>query len=323
MRKILLFLIALYPVLCNSQVTPSRVSFVIKSGIVNGNVKRNIESNTSSLLTILNEAFKNNSQNPAFDSKIISQKGLRASSGLWKSEHFYCLENSISATLLSRGRAYQVRDIPIMYGKNKTDIVIEYTQGGIIDTVYLELNVHDTSVKFEGLVDGDKDKRDSILKFIEVLRTYYFKKSILDIEKLYSDKALIVVGRVMKPVTDSKDIPTTFTSGQVQYLVRSKKQYIDKLREAFNNSGYLLVNFNYIVVKKHPKNPNFYGVLLQQTWKSSTYADDGWLFLLFQFKKNGQHLIWVRTWQDLRDTQEKDVFGLHNFKIPDEGKISN
>jgi hypothetical protein len=78
MRKFLLFLFTLYPVMCNSQVPPPGVSFVIRSGIVNREIKRNIESNTSSLLKSINESFKNNSQNPAFDSKIISQKGGKA-----------------------------------------------------------------------------------------------------------------------------------------------------------------------------------------------------------------------------------------------------
>jgi hypothetical protein len=325
MRKFLLFLFTLYPVMCNSQVPPPGVSFVIRSGIVNREIKRNIESNTSSLLKSINESFKNNSQNPAFDSKIISQKGGKAVSGLWRFGHFYCSENSISATLLSKGNSYQVRDIPVIFGKNKIDMVIEYSPGGIIDTLYLELTVHDTSVTFEGLTDKDKPRGDSIIKFIEVIRTYYYEKKISSIEKLYSDDALIIVGRVLEPVNGSKDqeIPTTFTSGQVQYMVRTKKEYLEKLLKAFNNTTNLIVNFKSIVVKKHPKNANFYGVQLQQTWESTGYADDGYLFLLFQFKKNGQHLIWVRTWQDIRDTQKKDAFGLPNFKIPDEGKISN
>ena len=84
----------------------------------------------------------------------------------------------------------------------------------------------------------------------------------------------------------------------------------------FNKSNNLILNFKNIEVIKHTKNDNFYGVLLQQSWKSSTYSDEGWLFLVLQFREDGKHLIWVRTWQDVRDTSPDSVFGLHNFRIP-------
>jgi hypothetical protein len=96
-----------------------------------------------------------------------------------------------------------------------------------------------------------------------------------------------------------------------------------RLRKVYNNTKYLLLYFDNINVIKHRKYPNFYGVLLQQTWKSSTYSDKGWLFLLVQFKEAEEPLIWVRTWQEFKDTPPDSVFGLHNFVIRQEGKVTN
>jgi hypothetical protein len=327
MKNILLFLLAFYPFYCSSQSStsvPANVSFVIYGGIEKGSLKETIESNTIKLINCLNSAYTKKEVLPKFDTKCISQNGIEAVTDLWKVGHFYFTENAISEILLRKGKSFQIRNIPVSFGnENGTEIVIGYLTNGTIDTLYMALDVYITKDVLGGKIVEDQTRRQIILNFIENLRTYYFKKDIDNIEKLYSDKALIIVGKVLETVNNPLDqIPTTFTSGQAIYLVRTKKEYIDTLREVFNNTSGLLVNFKNIEVKIHPKNKNFYGVLLRQTWQSSTYSDDGWLFLLFQFKESGQHLIWVRTWQDLRDTKSGDVFGLHNFKIP-EGVITN
>jgi hypothetical protein len=327
MRNVLLLLLAFFPFVCSSQSStsvPANVSFVIYSGIEKGSLKETIESNTINLINSLNSAYTNKEVLPKFNTKSISQNGINAITDLWKVGHFYCTENAISENLLRKGKSFQIRNIPVSFGNdNSTEIVIEYLTNGTIDTLYMALDVYITKDVLGGKIVEDQTRRQIILNFIENLRTYYLKKDIDNIEKLYSDKALIIVGKVLETANSPVDqIPTTFTSGQVTYMVKTKKEYIDNLREVFNSSTGLLVSFKNIEVKTHPKNKNFYGVLLQQTWKSSTYSDNGWLFLLFQFKESGQHLIWVRTWQDLRDTQSGNVFGLHNFKIP-EGIITN
>jgi len=56
-------------------------------------------------------------------------------------------------------------------------------------------------------------------------------------------------------------------------------------------------------------------VLLNQRWITPTYTDEGILFLLIQFNKDENPLIWVRTWQDANETPKDEVFGFHNFKI--------
>ena len=47
----------------------------------------------------------------------------------------------------------------------------------------------------------------------------------------------------------------------------------------------------------HPTKDGIYGVSLRQRYKSDRYADDGWLFLLWDFRNASMPLIHVRTWQ--------------------------
>jgi hypothetical protein len=48
-------------------------------------------------------------------------------------------------------------------------------------------------------------------------------------------------------------------------------------------------------VTRHPKYPDLYEIRLLQSWKTLNYYYKGWLFLLIQFRKGEQPLIWVRT----------------------------
>jgi len=322
MKKFLLFLVAFYPLISNSQV--SKISFVITTGIENGKLKQTIESNTTRLLMTLNEAFQKGSDVPQFDPKIISQNGIEAVTSLWSDEHFYCYVSKIAENIMHKEDYYQVRNIPIVLGKSDSlDVVLDYLPDGKVNDLYIGLKSHQYKRVMDVKSVVDQTRRQIILNFIENLRNYYIKKDIENIEKLYSDKALIIIGKVLEQVDAPVDqVQNNFTQNQVKYIVLTKAEYIDRLQKVFNSTKYLLLDFDNIDVIKHAKYPNFYGVLLQQSWKSSTYSDKGWLFLLVQFKETEEPLIWVRTWQDVKDTPPDSVFGLHNFVIRQESKVT-
>jgi hypothetical protein len=330
MKTILLFLLALCPLVSNSQV--NKISFVITGGIDDKNLKKTIESNTSELLMRLNEAYPTDKGMPKLDPKKFSQSGLEAVNDLWNREHIFCNINKISENVLtkpvstsaSKDISYQVRNIPIIFGKSDSlsrSIVLEYLPDGRINDFYIGMSNH----MYKGVMDVngvvEQTRRQIILNFIENLRTYYLKKDIDNIRKLYSDKALIIVGKVLETVTPV-DHPN-FIPNQSKYIVLKKDEYIDRLQKVFNNTKYLYLDFDSIEVIKHGKHENFYGVLLLQTWNASNYNDKGWLFLLVQFKENEEPLIWVRTWQDYINTPPDSVFGLHIIKIPDGGIVNN
>ena len=48
---------------------------------------------------------------------------------------------------------------------------------------------------------------------------------------------------------------------------------------------------------RHPTHPDIYGVSLRQGYASDLYADDGYLFLLWDFSDETAPKIHVRTWQ--------------------------
>ena len=299
----------------NSQVT--KVSFIVNGGIEDELLKQKIENNTTKLLLKLNEAFTNGVEIPQLDEKIITSSGIEKILGLWKDNHFYCSADKITENVLQKDNSYQIRNFPFIFGNSdKFDVVLEYLPDGRIDDFYIGLEAHQYKTVLDNTSVIDRTRREIILNFLENFRTSYIKKDIDYIEKLYSDKALIIIGKILKPENISTDqIQPTLTKNQIAYQVLTKKEYITRLRSVFSSINYLRLDFKNIEVVKHRKYPNFYGIMLQQTWDTQKYKDDGLLFLLVQFKGNEDPIIWVRTWQDAKNTPANDVFGLHNFKI--------
>ena len=92
--------------------------------------------------------------------------------------------------------------------------------------------------------------------------------------------------------------------------------------------GDFTVDFDDIKVVRHgnpdPEYKRCYGVTLHQSYKSGTYSDEGYLFLLWDFTDENKPKIHVRTWQP--DAYSKDgktkeriaedeIFSIADFEI--------
>jgi hypothetical protein len=302
---------------CFSQT--NQVSFQVIDGIQDKLLKTRIEQNSSALLTKLNEAYFKNINEPLLDDRFITPEGIEKIKDLWKDGQFRCLKNQISEIVVRKGDVYQIRNIPVFYDDSERfDLVIEYCLDGKISDLFIALEAHQYKSVLDATSVIDRTRREIILGFLENLRTAYIKKDIDYIEKLYSDKALIITGKVLKPENVSSDsYQSSLTKNQIEYQVLTKSEYIGKLKNVFSSLKYLKLDFKEIVVNKHRKFPNFYGIQLNQLWNASNYQDNGLLFLLVQFKDNEDPIIWVRTWQDAEKTPADEIFDLHNFKISD------
>ena len=95
---------------------------------------------------------------------------------------------------------------------------------------------------------------------------------------------------------------------KVEYNKQNKQQYISNLRRAFLRNKWIDVKFSQIGengedggcagITQSTKDKTKYGVRLRQSWKSSNYSDEGYLFLLWEFPEDdGDPIIHVRTWQ--------------------------
>jgi len=169
-----------------------------------------------------------------------------------------------------------------------------------------------------GLSVGDSVNRRVILNYMEHFRTSYTTKDIDFLEQLFSEEALIVVGTVVKSAGEGER--RYLSSDQVRYNVKSKREYLRRLREVFRRNRAIDVRFSDFAIRRHPTREGIYGVSVRQGYTSDLYADEGYLFLLWDFREATAPRILVRTWQPSRldertPLSEQELFTIGSFNL--------
>lgn len=161
----------------------------------------------------------------------------------------------------------------------------------------------------------DAASRRLILNYIEHLRTSYTTKDIDFLEQLFSEDALIIVGKVVKSAKH-KELDINNKS-KVRYNILSKRRYIANLKRVFSANKEIDVKFSDFKIMRHPTREGIYGVRLRQAYTSTLYSDDGWLFLLWDFRNEAMPQIHVRTWQENipGGLPQDSLFGIRHFNL--------
>ena len=133
------------------------------------------------------------------------------------------------------------------------------------------------------------------------------------LRQIFSEKALIIVGNVVKTAPEQDG----FTAGQrVEYYLRTKSEYLNRLSHAFAASRKINVKFSDFRILRHPTMDGIYGVSLRQRYSSDQYSDDGWLFLLWDFRNEAMPLVHVRTWQPATEIRHGDeIINMSDFNL--------
>lgn len=168
------------------------------------------------------------------------------------------------------------------------------------------------------LEEPDAHRRGIILDYVERFRKAYTTKDLAFIEQVFSEDALIVVGKVVRA---SRPVEGQYLSApQVQYNIKNKKEYITRLKEVFDSNKKIRLRFADFKIMRHPTKEKFYGVTMRQGYASDLYSDDGYLFLLWDFTDEQAPKIHVRTWQpSMLDAKTplplEKVFGIRDFNF--------
>lgn len=160
---------------------------------------------------------------------------------------------------------------------------------------------------------SDSVSRRKILNYCEHFRTAYNTKDIDFIRQVLSDDALIIVGHTVR---SSKGKNGVITSNTVKYNVRSKHEYLKNLSSVFVANKRIQVDFSDFRIMRHPTMEGIYGVTMRQKYKSDLYSDDGFIFLLWDFRNPSMPMIHVRTWQPAESiSYEEDMIGIGDFNL--------
>ncbi|MDR1681646.1 MAG: hypothetical protein LBS12_07695 [Prevotellaceae bacterium] len=154
--------------------------------------------------------------------------------------------------------------------------------------------------------------RVALIHFIENYQTAYALERVDFLESIFSDNALIIVGRIVKKL----DTDNRFITEAVELTTKSKTEYMDHLRMVFSANEYVNLKFaNISVVKAYPQE-EWYGIQLRQDYYSTHYGDTGYLFLLVDLNDPEKPVIYVRTWQPKPDPNIKSSIGIDGVYNP-------
>jgi len=309
----------------SAQIENSR--FTIKGGIQNDALKQIIEKNVSGFLTTFNLAA-NNDKMPNFDKNATTNDLRLRFAALWKTSPMICRDAELNLYILTRpAGGYQIRNIGVDMlnapeKDRKQEIVLNLTYDGKIDDVFIPIKQYSDIMNNKAKVE-DMSLRLMVLEFVENFRTAYNRKDIQFLENVFSEKALIVVGKKIVPQkqTDAPIQPTVKLDN-FKLQVQNKEQYINGLKNVFRKNAYIDVKFSDILVVRHTDKPHIYGVMLKQDWKSmnafkeKTYSDEGYVLLIINYKNPENPAILVRTWQPEQDVKsDGDKFQLGDFPM--------
>ena len=294
----------------------------------------NIDMAVSGLLTAFNNA-QGTGQTPSISGFDITPKVNEDIMKLWADCPFRCAETEVVERAIKTPHGeYQIRNIPLIMmpieGQSKDvswkkyqEAVFTLDKNGMVTDFHLALEA-DLYIKVMGTAAAveDFERRQLILEYVERFRNAYCLKDMNFLKQIFSDDALIITGRVVKPVkSDVKNL-----NPHIEYYKQNKKQYLANLERVFNANERIIVSFNEINVVKHPAKDGFYGVTLKQDWQSvrhgkqKGYCDEGYLFLLWDFTNPEAPQIHVRTWQPTeieagKPIDEDEIFTIDDFEV--------
>jgi hypothetical protein len=136
-----------------------------------------------------------------------------------------------------------------------------------------------------------------IIRFLENYKTAYALKRFDYIGNIFSDRALIIVGRKVEESVEPEDNLYALHGDRYEFFQLSKEQYLYRLRKVFDNNEFINIRFEDNIVRKRDNETSVYGINIKQNYSSSTYADQGYLFLMVDLKDSNRPVIYVRAWQ--------------------------
>ena len=302
------------------------VDFGISDGLGDSAMCARIETNMKYLLQSLNENAVTG-KIPKFPSKVYAKDADKKIEEMLKNSAMPCATSTLKCRVfVTNDGGYQIRGIPVRImaadeDKQNQEIVVAFNALGLIDNVSISLE----NQRYKALMEeaeGIKDvaRRQVIIDFVENFRTSYNRKDLKYLQQVYSDNALIITGRVVKTVNTQEVAMKYLSEEKIKYVTQTKKEYLDKLAMVFKATKFLNVDFSDIEISQHPKYPDIYGVALKQGWRTDRYSDEGYLFLMIDFKDELNPLIQVRTWQPTKFPNGKSlprdqIFHLGSFHI--------
>lgn len=313
--------------LASTSIAFSQGLFKIIEGLSDQNLKATMETNVNAMMMAMNTAANQNAKTVKLNKDNFTSEAIKDIELMWKSSAIFCPPVNIMSRCLKTSYGYQVRGIPVDLKEadekeKRQELAIDFLPNGKISNVSIAIEMHRyDQIMAEKESDIDYARRQIIVDFVENFRTAYNRRDMKLLTSVFSDKALIITGKVISEKPNSDMDRLTLNNNKVIYIKQTKQEYLQNLSNVFKITKFINVKFDDIEVVQHPKYDDIYGVTLKQYWHTDRYRDEGYLFLMIDFRDADKPLIQVRTWQPYKNkqgqviTQKNDVYHLGSFRI--------
>lgn len=313
--------------LASTSMALSQGLFKIIEGLSDQSLKATMETNVNAMMMAMNTAANQNAKTVKLNKDNFTSEAIKDIELMWKSSAIFCPPVNIMSRCLKTSYGYQVRGIPVDLKEadekeKRQELAIDFLPNGKISNVSIAIEMHRyDQIMAEKESDIDYARRQIIVDFVENFRTAYNRRDMKLLTSVFSDKALIITGKVISEKPNSDMDRLTLNNNKVIYIKQTKQEYLQNLSNVFKITKFINVKFDDIEVVQHPKYDDIYGVTLKQYWHTDRYRDEGYLFLMIDFRDADKPLIQVRTWQPYKNkqgqviTQKNDVYHLGSFRI--------
>jgi hypothetical protein len=287
-------------------------------------VLRVIEQETQNVLSILQSSSLDEVRKKYDYDKFIAEKV----GSIIQFNKAVPVDPEIRADVNKTSTGWEVRKIRVLnFYKSLNKQSIEYLILDFDTTgKFYDINFGTTDGIYNAFVEqatygNDWGNRQVIIKFVERYRTAFLSRDMKMLDSLFADEAVIIIGREMKKAK-VKDVYQYSKLNDAQpeytYMQYTKKQYLKNQEAVFKSQKDVFVGFSTFKITKKNAQENSqdektYGISMRQNYNSTTYGDEGYLFLLVDFNEQYPQ-IYVRSWQP-HEWNDTAMIKLANFKL--------
>jgi hypothetical protein len=226
-------------------------------------------------------------------------------------------ELNVTRTGFEARKIRTMHNYPTINRQSTEYLVLDFDQEGTL----IDLNLcitNDLYEKFVAQADygRDWDQRQEIIKFVEKYRTAFHTRDMSTIDKMFAEEALILIGRKIETRSVKKnEVVYDRFPGQPDFesIQLTKKEYLNRQKEIFDYQQDIFLDFSNFDIAAKSNATNVYGVQMRQHYSSTTYADEGYLFLLIDFHEKDP-LIYIRAWQP-NEWDSSTLVNAANFRV--------
>ncbi len=250
----------------------------------------------------------------------FSINGFRELNRLLGYGHAQILPIEIQLTIMKTNELEIIRSVPMRFSFSTSNepfvekVNFVFNKDEKIDGITFALS--DESIKdIRSKKYADEKEKDMIINFAEQYKTAYCLKDLDFIKNVFSRDALIIVGKMTRLEADpqSDKLYQQIDNSKFSYVKMGKEEYIKRLEKTFRDKEFINIRFaDNVVSKVGAKDIKVFGMQIKQYYYSSNYADQGYLFLMFNLNDPDNPKIMVRSWQP-RKAEDGSILGLDDF----------